>query len=101
MSQEFYAREILPQYIQEIKALEERYHHRFRLQEDGDLSHGNKSTDNPCQQLKRAADLQILIHPAQSPDLNPIKAIWQIMKQRLRGGRWKTVKEFKAAIQRE
>ena len=29
MSQEFYAREILPQYIQEIKALEERYHYRF------------------------------------------------------------------------
>ena len=63
MSQEFYAREILPQYIQEIKALEERDHHRFRLQEDGDPSHGNKLTDNPCQRLKRAADLQILIHP--------------------------------------
>ena len=29
MSQEFYTREILPQYIQEIQALEERYHHRF------------------------------------------------------------------------
>ena len=48
MSQEFYAREILPQYIQEIKALEERYHHHFRLQEDGNPSHGNKLTDNPC-----------------------------------------------------
>ena len=101
MSQEFYAREILPQYIQEIKALEERYHHRFRLQEDGDPSHGNKSTDNPCQRLKRAADLQILIHPTQSPDLNPIEACWQIMKQRLRGRTWKTVEEFKAAIQQE
>jgi hypothetical protein len=101
MSQEFYAREILPQYIQEMKTLEERYHHRFRLQEDGDPSHGNKSTDNPCQRLKRAADLQILIHPAQSPDLNPIEACWEIMKQRLRGRTWKTVEEFKAAIQRE
>ena len=48
MSQEFYAREILPQYIQEMKALEERYHYRFWLQEDGDPSHGNKSTNNPC-----------------------------------------------------
>ena len=101
MSQEFYAREILPQYIQEIKALEERYHYRFRLQEDGDPSHGNKSTHNPCYRMKRAADLWILIHPAQSPDLNPIEAIWQIIKQRLRGRTWKTVEEFKAAIQRE
>ena len=101
MSQEFYAREILPQYIQEIKALEERYHHRFWLQEDGDPSHGNKSTNNPCYRMKRAADLWSLLHPAQSPDLNPIEAIWQIMKQRLRGRTWKTVEEFKAAIQRE
>jgi hypothetical protein len=99
MSQEFYAREILPQYIQEVKALEERYHHRFWLQEDGDPSHGNKSTNNPCYCMKRDADILILVHPAQSPDLNPIEACWQIMKQRLRGGTWKTVEEFKAAIQ--
>ncbi len=49
--------------------------------------------------MKRGADLLLLIHPAQSPDLNPIEACWQIMKQRLRGGTWKTVEEFKAAIQ--
>ncbi|KAF1807995.1 hypothetical protein P152DRAFT_406338, partial [Eremomyces bilateralis CBS 781.70] len=36
-----------------------------------------------------------------SPDLNPIEAIWLIMKQRLRGGRWQTVAEFKEAIERE
>jgi transposase len=49
--------------------------------------------------MKRAADLWNLLHPAHSPDLNPIEACWQIMKQRLRGGTWKTVAEFKAAIQ--
>jgi len=99
MSQEFYAREILPVYIKEIKALEERYHHRFWLQEDNDPSHGTRSTNNPCIRLKRDADILIFIHPAQSPDLNPIEACWQIMKQRLRGGTWRTVAEFKAAIQ--
>ena len=101
MSQEFYAKEILPIHIKEIKALEERYGHRIRLQEDGDPSHGNRSTNNPCARLKRDADLEIHVHPAQSPDLNPIEACWQIVKQRLRGGTWHTVAEFKAAIQRE
>jgi hypothetical protein len=101
MSQQFYAKEILPEYIKQIKALEAHFHKRFYLQEDGDPSHGNKSTDNPCARLKRDADLLILIHPAQSPDLNPIEACWQIIKQRLRGGSWKTVEEFKAAIQAE
>ena len=97
MSQEFYAKEILPQHIQAISDLEEYYLHRFWLQEDGDPSHGN----NPCYRMKHDADLLIHIHPAQSPDLNPIEACWQIMKQRLRGGTWKTVEEFKAAIQQE
>jgi hypothetical protein len=101
MSQEFYAKEVLPKHIREVKALEERYHHRFWLQEDGDPSHGNKSTNNPCYRMKRDADIWILVHPAQSPDLNPIEAIWQIIKQRLRGETWKTVEEFKAAVQRE
>ncbi|KAF1982209.1 hypothetical protein K402DRAFT_340853, partial [Aulographum hederae CBS 113979] len=101
MSQEFYAKEVLPKHITEIRALQERFKRPIYLQEDGDPSHGKKSVNNPCAQLKRDADLVILIHPAQSPDLNPVEAIWQILKQRLRGARWRTVAEFKAAIQRE
>jgi hypothetical protein len=83
VSQEFYTRDVLPKHITEIQALETHYKHhkhRFLLQEDGDPSHGNKSTDNPCARLKRDADPQILIHPAQSPDLNPIESCWQIVK---------------------
>jgi hypothetical protein len=79
--------------------LEEHFHHCFWLQEDGDSSHENKSTNNLYYRIKRAADLRIFLHPTQSPDLNPIEACWQIMKQRLRGRTWKTVAEFKAAIQ--
>ena len=101
MLQEFYAKEILPKHIKEIKALEERYQHRFHLQEDSDPLYGNKLTNNPCACLKRDADLQILIHPAQLPDLNPIKACWQIVKQRLRSRTQYTVAKFKAAIQQE
>jgi hypothetical protein len=51
--------------------------------------------------LKKDAQIECLPHPAQSPDLNPIEAIWMIIKKRLRGGRWQTVAEFKAAIERE
>ena len=101
MSQEFYAKEVLPIHISEVQRLQKRYGRCIYLQEDGDPSHGNKSFDNPCARLKRDAGLSIFVHPAQSPDLNPIEAIWMILKQRLRGGKWKTVAEFKAAIQRE
>jgi hypothetical protein len=100
MSQEFYAKEVLPKHIEVIKMLEKRHKRRYTLQEDGDPSHGNRSYNNAPARLKRDSDLQILVHPAQSPDLNPIEAVWQILKQRLRGRTWKTVAEFKADIQR-
>jgi hypothetical protein len=101
MTQKFYAENILPQYIEQIQALEAHYKRRFWLQEDGDPSHGNRSSNNLCARLKHDADLQLLIHPPQSPDLNPIESLWQIIKQRLRGGKWDTVAQFKEAIQRE
>jgi hypothetical protein len=63
MNQEFYTREILPLYIKEIKALQKRHKRRYRLQEDGDPSHGNGSQNNPPARLKRDADLLILVHP--------------------------------------
>ncbi|OCK73262.1 hypothetical protein K432DRAFT_313249, partial [Lepidopterella palustris CBS 459.81] len=69
--------------------------------EDRDLSHGNCSKNNVCARLKRDADLLILTHPVQSPDLNPIEPIWRIIKQRLRGRKWLTVAQFKADIQAE
>jgi hypothetical protein len=101
MTQVFYAQKILPEHIKQIKALEERHGRRYRLQEDGDPSHRNKSENNPPACLKREADLLILIHPPQSPNLNPIEACWQIMKKRLRGRKWSTVAQFKADIQAE
>jgi hypothetical protein len=87
-------------YFEVIKMLEKRHKRRYTLQEDGNSSHGNRSYNNTPAQLKRDSDLQILVHPAKSPDLNPIKAVWQIMKQQLRGRKWKTVAKFKADIQR-
>jgi hypothetical protein len=57
ITQKFYTEKILPQYIEQIKALEAHYKRRFWLQEDSNPSHSNQSTNNPYTQLKRDADL--------------------------------------------
>jgi hypothetical protein len=98
MTQVFYTKNILPLAIDEIERLQAKYQHAFQLQEDNDGSHGTRSYNNPAAHLKRQRMVQTHTHPAQSPDLNPIESIWQIIKQRLRGGHWETVEEFKQAI---
>jgi hypothetical protein len=101
MTQKFYTENVLPHHIEHIHWLEREHAHQFYFQENNDPSHGTRSKNNVALQAKRAAGLVIIIHPAQSPDLNPIESIWQIIKGRLRGGNWRTVAEFKAAIQAE
>ena len=102
MTQKYYTEHIPPAQIDAIKNLEMRYpRHEIRLQEDNDRSHGTASTNNPARRLKIASGIRLLRHPAQSPDLNPIESIWQIIKQRLRGGSWQSIADFKAAIVRE
>jgi hypothetical protein len=101
MTQKFYTDNILPQHLAHIKYLQQKYKRKILFQEDGDPSHGHRNSASAPAQLKRASHITNLKHPAQSPELNPIEAIWMIMKKRLRGGRWQTVAEFKAAIERE
>ncbi len=101
MTQKFYAEAILPHHLDHIKWLEEQHKHPFIFQEDGDPSHGHRSPNCAPTRLKRDAQVKCLQHPAQSPDLNPIEAVWMIIRKRLRGGKWQNVAEFKAAIERE
>jgi hypothetical protein len=106
MSQEYYVNNLLPNHIDAIVKRHEDdarnglYRRPWLLQEDGDPSHGKKSL-GPCYWLKQRDWIDELYHPAQSPDLNPIEAIWNIIKNRIRRRVWHTLDEFKALLEEE
>ncbi|KAL5322950.1 hypothetical protein ACEPPN_007475 [Leptodophora sp. 'Broadleaf-Isolate-01'] len=73
-------------YAEYVKAVQEerlRTQNQVYLQEDGDPSHGMRK-EGLAAQLKVVNWVINLKHPAQSPDLNPIEGIWNIIKQRIR-----------------
>ena len=53
-----------------------------------------------ARQYKDTHSITNLNHPTQSPDLNPIEAIWNIIKQRLRRRIFNS-EEVKEALQEE
>jgi hypothetical protein len=65
-----------PSPVTHIKYLEKRLGHTICFQEDNGPSHGTRSTNNVCARLKRTSYLTLLVHPAQSPDLNPKEGIF-------------------------
>ncbi len=54
-----------------------------------------------AQKLKKENSISNFKHPAQSPDLNPIEVIWNIIKQRLRRRIFYSDEEVKEALQEE
>jgi len=101
MTQKYYTKTVLARHIEHIKWLEAKYKRKFWFQEDNDPSHGTRSKNNVAARAKRASDLQILLHCAQSPDFNPIEGIWNIIKGRIRGRIFESVNDFKKAIEAE
>ena len=83
MTEAYYTKHILPIYIAAVKSLQEQFHHDFFLEEDGDSSHGTR-TKGLATQLRERHGIRTHWHPAYSPDLSPIEAAWNILKQRLR-----------------
>ena len=100
MTQKYYTERLLPIYIQAIKEAHDREPGPWVLQEDGDPSHGMRK-EGLAQRLKALNSIVNLKHPAQSPDLNPIEAIWNIIKQRLRHRVFYSDEEVKEALQEE
>jgi hypothetical protein len=100
MTRKYYTKRLLPVYIKAIQEARIAYGQDIILQEDNDPSHGKKSELDVAKQLKDGNWITVLVHPAQSPDLNPIKAIWGILKQRVRR-RWHGLEQLKEVLQDE
>jgi hypothetical protein len=100
MTQKYYTERLLPIYIDAICKAQLRDNGPWLFQEDGDPSHGIRK-EGLAHKLKEANWITNLKHPAQSPDLNPIEAIWNIIKQRLRRRTFDSEEEVKKALQEE
>ena len=89
MTQKYYTERLLPVYIKAVEdhrkltARNEGFPTPWVLQEDNDPSHGHKVL-GLAQRLKIRYWIPTIVHPPQSPDLNPIKACWNIIKPRIR-----------------
>lgn len=100
MTQKYYTERLLLIYISNSARLTLALSITRYLQEDRDPSHGIRKA-GLGQVLKDQNYIVNLKHPVQSPDLNPIEDIWNIIKQRLRCRIFYSDKEVKAALQEE
>jgi hypothetical protein len=74
MTEKYYCDNILPIYIAAIHEGRLKRPGNWLLQEDNDSSHSTHS-NNLAAKLRAQNWINTLVHPAQSPDLNPIEAI--------------------------
>lgn len=100
MTQKYYVENLLPLYVNAVKSMRLIDDKPWLLQEDGDPSHGMRKA-GLAHEYKDAYNIQNLVHPAQSPDLNPIEGIWAILKQRIRRRIFDSEEEMKEALQEE
>ena len=100
MTQKYYTDKILPQYVKEYQRCMA-FVSKAILQEDNDGSHDTFTRSNYAARYKRRYNIESLIHSANSPDLNPIEAIWNILKQSVRHYTWSNLDELRGILQLE
>ena len=105
MTQDYYTKRLLPYYLQELNQAKAKYG-RAIFQEDNDLSHGTRpnkrrKTPNIAQRFKDDNNIERIIHPAQSPNLNPIEPLWGVLFQRVRKHEWNSLAELKKTVEEE
>jgi hypothetical protein len=100
MTQKYYVERLLPIYCNTVIEAKAWKSSPWLLQEDNDPSHGTKKK-GLATRYKRDNHIVCIIHPPQSPDLNPIEACWNILKQRVRKRVWRDLEELKAILQDE
>lgn len=114
MRASYYTDKILPVYAAAYHQLQARSNelrgqlhcndrYNWYLIEDNDPSHGTRNPRSLPALYRRRKGVERLMHPANSPDLNPIEGIWNIIKERVRRElhNINTIDELKAALQRE
>jgi hypothetical protein len=100
ITQKYYTERLLPVYINAIQKARMQDHGPWLFQEDGDPSHGIRKP-GLARKLKDDNWIENLTRPTQSPDLNPIEGIWNIIKQRLHRRMFHSDEEIKEALQEE
>ena len=102
MTQIYYTEYLLPVYISAIQNARSIDARPWILQEDNDGSHGTRGKKmNLARSLRESNWIDTLVHPAQSPDLNPIEACWNILKQRVRKRTYYGIPELKRILEEE
>lgn len=103
MTQKYYVDRLLPVYVDALQKARFQPNKELKnwiFQEDGDPSHG-KRKKGLAQLYLESNWIPVLRHRPQSPDLNPMEACWNILKNRVRKRIWHDLNEYKEVIQDE
>ena len=92
-----YYKKVITEKGDEMKRLFRRRGKWYFVQDSAPSHRPNKVKDH----IKETLGCELLGHPPQSPDLNPIELIWAQMKSKIEAKRPKNKSELKSAIERE
>jgi transposase len=98
MTQTYYTKRLLSVYVELIHEARVFHDRRDILQEDNDNNHDTRSKDNVVVRFKAANWIETLYHPPQSPDLNPSKTAWNMLKQRVKRRQLRTLAKLKQVM---